>query len=331
MKLLQKSRINWMHGFSAIRVEETMKKVNKKGVKGLFNNGSLLLIALPGIIYLIINNYIPMFGVFLAFKDYNYVDGIFGSPWSGLKNFEYLFRQDAFIIIRNTLLYNLSFIVIGTVVAIIIAIMMHELGTKLRVKFFQSALLLPNMLSWVVVGFIGFAFLNSDTGFINNTIIPLLGGEEVAWYSATKYWPAILILVFLWKSVGYSSIIYMASISGIDKSVFEAAKIDGASKLKQIRYITIPMLKPTVMILTLLSIGRIFYSDFGLFYQVPMNSGALYNVTQTIDTYVYHGLMELNDVGMAAAAGLYQSIVGFILIISVNMFVRKFDNDNALF
>jgi putative aldouronate transport system permease protein len=308
-----------------------MKALEKKKYKGTTKSGPLLLIALPGIVYLIINNYIPMFGVFLAFKDYDFVKGIFGSDWCGFKNFKYLFSQDAFTITRNTILYNVAFIVLGTIAAIFVAILMCELGEKARVKFFQSALLLPNLLSWVVIGFIGYAFLNSDTGFINHTIIKLLGGEQVAWYTTSKYWPVILVLVFLWKNTGYSSIIYMASISGIDKSIFEAAKIDGATKMQQIIHITLPLLKPTVVILTLMAIGRVFYSDFGLFYQVPMDSGALYNVTQTIDTYVYHGLMELNDVGMSAAAGLYQSVIGFILVITANAIVRKVDSDNALF
>jgi putative aldouronate transport system permease protein len=308
-----------------------MNALEKKKYKGTTKSGPLLLIALPGIVYLIINNYIPMFGVFLAFKDYDFVKGIFGSDWCGFKNFKYLFSQDAFTITRNTILYNVAFIVLGTIAAIFVAILMCELGEKARVKFFQSALLLPNLLSWVVIGFIGYAFLNSDTGFINHTIIKLLGGEQVAWYTTSKYWPVILVLVFLWKNTGYSSIIYMASISGIDKSIFEAAKIDGATKMQQIIHITLPLLKPTVVILTLMAIGRVFYSDFGLFYQVPMDSGALYNVTQTIDTYVYHGLMELNDVGMSAAAGLYQSVIGFILVITANAIVRKVDSDNALF
>ena len=232
---------------------------------------------------------------------------------------------------RNTILYNLGFIVFGTTAAIIVAILMFELAKKVRIKFFQSALLLPNLLSWVVIAFLGFAFLNSDTGFINNSIISFFGGDKVSWYSTEKYWPFIIMIVYLWKSVGISSIIYMASISGIDYSIFEAAKIDGATKLQQIKYITLPMLKPTIIILTLMAIGKIFYSDFGLFYQVPMNSGALFNVTQTIDTYVYRGLMELNDVGMSAAAALYQSVIGFILIIAANAFVKKVDSDNALF
>ncbi len=306
-----------------------MFKRNKKA--GLAKSGPLFLIALPGILYLLVNNYIPMFGVFIAFKDFNYVDGVFYSPWNGFKNFEYLFKRDALTIIRNTLLYNLSFIILGTVAAIFVAILMTELGKKMRVRFFQSSLLLPNLLSWVVIGFIGFAFLNSDTGFINNTVMEGLGKDSIPWYSTPKYWPFILIFVYLWKSIGYSSIIYMASIAGIDKGIFEAAKIDGATKLQQIIKITIPMLKPTVMVLTLMAVGRIFYSDFGLFYQVPMNSGVLYDVTQTIDTYVYHSLMELNDIGMSAAAGLYQSVVGFILVVIVNGVVRKVDNENALF
>ncbi len=312
-------------------MKKTNNNISNKKRKGLSKNGPLILIALPGIIYLFINNYIPMFGVFLAFKDFNYAKGIFGSDWIGLSNFKYLFQQDAFTIIRNTFGYNVAFHIIGTIVAITVAILLFELGTKRRAKFFQSSLLLPNLLSWVVIGFIGFAFLNSETGFINNTIISFFGGEGISWYTTSKYWPFILIIVFLWKNVGLNCIIYMSTISGIDKGIFEAAKIDGANKLKQIWHITLPMLKPTVTILTLMAVSKIFYSDFGMFYQVPMNSGAIFDVTQTIDTYVYRGLMELNDVGMSAAAGLYQSVVGFILVISANGLVRKYDNENALF
>jgi putative aldouronate transport system permease protein len=296
------------------------------------SNFALFLIALPGIAYLIINNYIPMFGIFLAFKNYSYVKGIFGSDWCGFSNFEFLFKtKDAWIMTRNTILYNVAFIILGTIMAIFVAILMCELGERMRVKFFQAALLLPNLLSWVVIGFIAYAFLNADTGFINKTILTGLGIDPVTWYSKAEAWPPILIIVNLWKNIGYQSIVYMAAISGIDKSIYEAAAIDGASKVKQIFKITLPMLKPTVTILTLMSIGRIFYSDFGLFYQVPQNSGALYSTTQTIDTYVYRGLMELNNVGMSSAAGLYQSLVGFILVLIANAIVRKFDSENALF
>lgn len=292
----------------------------------------LLLIALPGIAYLLINNYLPMFGAFLAFKDYNYVKGIFGSDWNGFDNFHFLFRtRDAWTMTRNTLAYNAAFIVLGTLAAIFVAILLYELGKRRRVKFFQSALLLPNLLSWVVIGFIVYAFLNADTGFVNNTVYRALGWDPVSWYSTPEPWPFLLVMVYLWKYVGCNSIIYMASISGIDKSIFEAAQIDGASKVQQIFRVTIPMLRPTVVILTLMAVGRIFYSDFGLFYQVPQNSGRLFDVTQTIDTYVYRGLMELNDVGMSAAAALFQSMVGFVLVVGANGLVRKFDADNALF
>ena len=241
-----------------------MEKAIAKSKKRKFKNLPLFMIALPGIVYLLINNYIPMFGIFLAFKNYSLRKGVFGSDWCGLQNFQFLFKtKDAWIMTRNTILYNVAFIIIGTIVAIAIAVMMCELGKKTRVKFFQAALLLPNLLSWVVIGFIAYAFLNADTGFINKTILAL---DPVSWYSYTGAWPAIIIIVNLWKNMGYQSIVYMASISGIDKSIYEAAAIDGATKMQQIFRITLPMLKPTVITLTLMSIGRIFYSDFGLFY-----------------------------------------------------------------
>ena len=310
--------------------DNKMKKVKVKTKYA--KSFPLLMIAAPGILYLLINNYIPMFGIFLAFKNFSYKKGVWGSPWSGFQNFKFLFQtSDALIMTRNTILYNLGFIVLGTVVAIIIAIFLNALGDSIRTKFFQSSLLLPNLMSWVIIAYMVYAFLNSDSGFINNTILKGLGKEEIAWYMQKQYWPFILTFVYLWKNAGYMSIIYLAAIAGIDKSVYEAASLDGASKLQQIFRITLPLLKPTVIIMTLMAVGRIFFSDFGLFYQVPMNSGALYTTTQTIDTYVYRGLMELNDVGMSAAAGLFQSVLGFIVVVSANAFVRKVDSDNALF
>ncbi len=293
---------------------------------------ALWLIALPGIIYFIINNYIPMAGIFLAFKKYSFAKGVFKSPWCGFDNFKFLFQtKDAWIMTRNTILYNVAFIVLGTIIAIAVAIMLNELGRKSRVKLYQAVLLLPNLLSWVVVGFIVYAFLNADTGFINNTVLPALGMEPITWYANTKPWPVLLFIVNMWKNLGYQSIVYMAALAGIDRSLYEAASVDGAGKMRQIFQITLPLLKPTVITLVLMSVGRIFYSDFGLFYQVPQNSGALFPVTQTIDTYVYRGLMKLNDVGMSSAAGLYQSVVGFILVLAANWSVRRLDSDNALF
>jgi len=232
---------------------------------------------------------------------------------------------------RNTILYNFAFIVIGTALGIFVAILLTEIVKSVWAKFYQSALLLPYLLSWVVISYMVFAFLNSDSGFINNAVLKVLGMAPVSWYTKSNIWPFILILVFLWQTVGHTSIIYMASIAGIDKGIYEAAKIDGAGKIKQIFYITLPLLRPTITIMVLMAIGKIFFSDFGLFYQVPMNSGALYGVTQTIDTFVYRGLMELNDVGMSSAAGLFQSCVGFVLVITANALVRKMNPENALF
>ncbi|WP_090924376.1 ABC transporter permease [Paenibacillus polysaccharolyticus] len=299
---------------------------------GLRKTLPLLLLAAPGLLYFLINNYLPMAGIFIAFKDVNYAKGIFGSDWVGFDNFKFLFQtSDAWIMTRNTLLYNLAFIVLGTMLSILIAILMSELLKSVWSKLFQSGLVLPNLISMVVLSYIVFAFLNADSGFINNSILKPLGIPEINWYSEAKYWPYLLVFIQLWKTAGYGSIVYIAFISGIDKSIYEAAKIDGAGKLKQIRMITLPLLKPTIIILTLMSIGRIFNSDFGLFYQVPMNAGALYSTTQTIDTYVYRALMQVNDIGMSAAAGLYQSVVGFILVMAANAIVKKVNPENALF
>ncbi|MDO4268124.1 MAG: ABC transporter permease subunit [Eubacteriales bacterium] len=293
---------------------------------------ALTAIAVPGILYFLINNYIPMMGIFIAFKKFSYAKGIWDSPWYGLNNFKFLFiSNDAWTITRNTLLYNLGFIILGTALSIVFAILLTELGERMRGKLFQSALLFPHLLSWVVVSYLVYALLNSSNGFVNNTILPLLGVEGPDWYAEPKAWPVILTVVFLWKNAGYNAIVYMASIAGIDKGIYEAAKIDGASKMRQIMTITLPMLKPTITIMTLMSIGRIFYSDFGLFYQTPMNSGTLFQVTQTIDTYVYRGLMEQGNVGMSSAAGVFQSLIGFCLVMLANYVVKRRDPDNALF
>jgi putative aldouronate transport system permease protein len=311
-------------------MKKAMTKAQRKGE--INRTLPLCLIALPGLVYLLINNYIPMFGIFIAFKKMDYVKGIFGSDWVGFSNFKFLFQtRDAVVMIRNTVLYNAAFIIIGTICAVAIAILMSEVTKYFVSKIFQAGLVLPNLVSMVVVSYIVYAFLNSENGLVNNSIIEAMGGKGVNWYLQAKYWPFILVIVQLWKTAGYSSIIYIASITGIDKEIYEAAGIDGAGKLKQIAHITLPLLKPTVVIMLLMSIGRIFASDFGLFYQVPMNSGALFNVTQTIDTYVYRGLMTAGNIGMTSAAGLFQSVIGFCLVLLANAIVRKANAENALF
>lgn len=287
---------------------------------------------LPGAAYLIINNYLPMLGLVIAFKKVNYQVGIFNSPWCGLENFMFLFKTgDAFIMVRNTILYNLVFIVLGNAFAILCAIAMDTIKNKFFKRSSQVVILIPYLLSSVIVSYIVFAFLSPGSGFVNNTVLQFLGMEGVNWYSEPGPWPVILTIVYLWMSFGYQSILYYSTLIGIDRSYYEAAVVDGATTWHQIIYVTVPCLKRTVIILVLLAIGRIFFSDFGLFYQVPMHSGLLYSTTQTIDTYVYRALLELNDIGRSSAAGFLQSLLGFICVVSANAIVNKIDSESALF
>lgn len=292
----------------------------------------LFIMMLPGITYLLINNYLPLTGLQLAFKKFKYSQGIWGSQWNGVKNFTYLFRSgDAAVIIRNTILYNLVFLVLGTVFAIFTAILLNEIRQKSMKQAYQTLILIPHMISYVIVSYIAYAFLGNDNGMINSSLLKGMGLPSVSWYTEPKYWPYILTLIHLWKTFGYNSIIYFATIVGIDTAYYEAAIVDGAGTWKLISRITLPLLKPTIITLTLLSIGRLFYSDFGLFYQVPMNSGLLYSTTNTLDTFVYRGLLETNDVGRASAAGFIQSIMGFLLVLGTNLIVRRVESENALF
>ncbi|MFC4598680.1 ABC transporter permease [Cohnella hongkongensis] len=286
----------------------------------------------PALVYFLINNYLPMLGIVIAFKDVNFAKGILNSDWAGFKNFEYLFKtRDAWIITRNTILYNGSFIFLNLFFALAAAILLNEVANRFFKRVYQSLLLLPHLISSVIIGYLVYAFLNMDTGFMNKTVLPLLGLDEISWYSEPQYWPFILPIVSIWKQAGYLCVVFLASIVGIDKEYYEASTIDGASKWQQIRGITIPLIMPVIMIMTLLQIGRIFYSDFGLFYQVPLNSGAILDTTNVIDTYVFRALINLGDIAMSSAAGVYQSLVGFVLVITANLVTRKINRDNALF
>lgn len=292
---------------------------------------ALFSMMLPGLIYLIINNYIPMAGLVIAFKRFNYGKGIWGSDWAGLSNFTYLFKtQDAKNIIRNTIGYNLTFILLGNVLAVAVAVMLNFMRGTLNKKIYQTVILVPYLISMVVVSYIVFGFLSQENGFLNKILISL-GKDPVSWYTTSKYWPFILVFVNLWKGFGYSSILYYATVIGIDSSLYEAATVDGANHWKQVWHVTLPGLRGTIITMVLLSIGRMFYSDFGLFYQVPMNSGALINATNTIDTYVYRGLIELGDISMSSAACVYQSLVGFVLVLTANWVTKKLSSENALF
>ncbi len=290
------------------------------------------LLALPGFIYLIINNYMPMFGIIIAFKDLDFSKGMLGSDWCGFSNFQYLFRsKDAWIITRNTVCYNVVFILLGVVLGIAVAIFLNEIRNKIAVRFYQSVILIPHLMSWVVVSYLVYAMLSTDVGFINQSILKPLGSAPISWYTEPGYWPVILTVVHLWKSIGFSCVIYYSSVIGISTDYYEAATIDGASKWQQIRSITLPLLKPTVITLTILNLGRIFSSDFGLFYQIPRNSGVLYPTTRTLDVYVYNALMNNNDFAMSSAASVYQAVVGFIFIMIANGVIKKISAENALF
>lgn len=291
---------------------------------------------LPGAFVLLINNYIPMLGITLAFERYrfnkNFINSILTSKFVGFDNFEFFFKTpSAWTITRNTILYNLAFIVLGLVIPVMLAVALNELRNKFASKLYQSVLFLPYFLSWIVVSYLAFSFLSYENGFINRSVLSAFGIEDVNWYFETKYWPFILTFFQLWKYTGYNVVVYLAAIAGIDTEYYEAAGIDGASKWQMIRHITLPLLKPLMIIMTLLAVGRIFNADFGLFFNVPRNMGSLYSVTDVIDTYVFRSLRNSNNVGMSTAAGLYQAIVGCVTVFIANSVVRRIDSDKALF
>jgi len=306
--------------------------VKNRFIKEIKNNWPLFAMLMPGGLLVLLFNYLPMAGILLAFQKDDYSKGFLMGDWIGFKNFEPLFKTpDAFNITRNTLLYNLAFIFLGLIAAVFIAISLNEIRSKRAARFYQSMMFLPYFLSWVVISFLVFAFLNPDYGFLNKTIFEPLGIDPVAWYNEPKYWPFILIFVNLWKNAGYNSVIYFAAIMGIDKELYEAAEIDGASRWSRIKHITIPSLVPMMIIMTTLAIGRIFNADFGQFYQIPMNSGTLFSTTNVLDTYIYRSLKVTGDTGIAAAASFYQAVVGFTLVCVTNYAVKKIDPEKSLF
>lgn len=291
----------------------------------------LYLMMLPAFIYLCINNYLPMSGLVLAFKNYNVKNGIWGSEWAGFKNFSFLLtNRELPILFRNTIGYNICFIAVNMVLGVTLAILITEIRNQKFRKLAQSSILFPFVVSIIIVSYMVRGFLDPEAGLLNH-ILEAMGQKRISWYDTSKYWPFILVFVNTWKGVGYGCILYISAILGIDASLFESASLDGASKFQKIRYITIPFLKPTMITVALLSIGRIFASDFGLFYQVPQNSGLIMNVTQTIDTFVYRALTTQSNIGMSAAASFFQSFMGFLLIIIFNAITNKVSKENALF
>lgn len=299
--------------------------------------GVFYIMMAPGLLVLLMNNYLPMIGSLIAFKQIEYTSASFvqsflDSKWVGWANFDYLFStSDAWTITRNTLFYNAVFIVLNLVIGVSLALLFNAMRNRRLAKFHQTTMFLPYFLSMVVISYLVYAFLNPEIGIINKVVLPWFGLDAIDWYTESKWWPYILPIVNTWKGIGYYAVIFLAAIIGIDNEYYEAATIDGASKWRQIRSITLPLIRPVIIILTFLQIGRIFYSDFGLFFQVTRNSGILYDTTLVIDTYVYQGFIVSGDIGMSSAAGLYQAVVGFALVLVSNLVIRRISKDDALF
>ena len=298
----------------------------------------LTLLGLPATIWFAVFCYLPMFGLIISFKEFKLVPGkgflvsLFQSDWCGFKNFNFFLSSNTFgMLLRNTLLYNLVFIVINLVIPVTLAIIINQLYSKFASKCYQTMMFFPYFMSWVVVSYFVYAFLNPDKGLANN-IITALGGEKVMWYSAPIYWPFILAFMSTWKSLGYNMVVYLASITGIDGTLYEAALLDGATKWQQAKYITIPSIKPMIIIMFILNIGKIFYSDFGLFYQVTQGvPNSLYNVASTFDTFIFQNLRTNGmSIGQIAAAGLFQAVCCCATILLANFIVSKLDSDSAI-
>ena len=319
------------------QTSKTVQSIKRNKIKGSFSSGRFIdnlqlgSLALPTVILLLIFSYWPMFGIVLAFKNFKATKGIFGSPWVGFNNFKFFFTSvDAFRVTRNTIGLNFLFITFGTICAVVFAIIMFEVKKAYEVKIYQTIGILPSFLSYVVVGYIVYIILDPTKGLANQ-LLAVFHQKGINWYMEPKYWPVILLLTNIWHSVGLGSIIYYAALMGVDTELYEAAEIDGADKLQKTRYISIPQIVPIITIMTILAIGKIFRADFGLFYNVTKNVGALYPTTDVIDTYVFRALVSAGNIGMSSAVGLFQSVVCFATILLTNWVVKKIQPDNSLF
>lgn len=290
----------------------------------------LTILALPAIVLLLVFSYLPMAGIFIAFKKINYVQGIFNSPWVGFENFKFFFSSnDAWLVTRNTLAYNIAFISIGTALSVLFAILLNEVTRVKLVKIYQTVFFFPFFFSWIIVAYMVYSFIG-PYGVITS-VMDNIGMGSFNFYTETWIWPGLLVFINIWKGLGYTSIIFYAGIMGISNEYYEAAAIDGATRLQMIKSITLPLLTPLITIMTLISIGKIFYADFGLFFFIPREVGQLFPVTQVIDTYVYRMLRGSGDIGMSSAVGLFQSTMGFLLVLVSNHIVKKVNPENKIF
>lgn len=317
----------------------TKAKKEKKNIKGKWsrNDTELTLLAVPTAIWYVLFSFLPMFGLIIAFKDYkimpgkSFIENVINSSWSGFKNFEFLVKSnDLFVILRNTIVYNLVFIVVGMIFAVALAIMISELHSKRKSKVYQTLMFFPYFMSWVVVSYFLDAFLNQDNGLINSMLRDA-GSSPIQWYMSSNVWPFILVFMYLWKTTGYNMIIYLSSISGIDTTLYEAASIDGATKWQQVVNITLPCLKKVIIMMFILNVGKVFYSDFGLFFQLSQGaSGSIFNTTATIDTYVYNAIKSATPIGMTSAVTFFQSVSCCITILIANAIVKKIDEESSI-
>lgn len=306
---------------------ETNKPSSIKG--SWVDRTALYFMLLPGVIWVILFQYLPKFGIILAFKDFRVNKGIFGSEWNGWENFKILFdTPEAWLVTRNTLLYNIVFILLNLILAVSIAIMFNEVKSKFWAKTYQTVFLMPHFLSYVIVAYLVFGFLSAENGIVNKSVLPMLGIKPISWYSEPKYWPYILVFVKMWKSIGYNSIVYLAAIAGINKEYYEAGEVDGANKWQQIVHITLPGIRNMIAIMTVMAFGGVMNSDFGLHYNIPMDSGLIKETTEVLGTYIYH---TKDDVAFSTAAGLYVSVVGLVMLLCVNWVARKIDPESSLF
>jgi putative aldouronate transport system permease protein len=302
-------------------------------LKDIVKNRALYIMFLPAMLLLLLFNYLPLSGLVLAFKDVSFTEGIWGSDWTKpfYNNFIFLFSSDSAIrAFRNTILLNSLFIVFGVFFEVGLALLLNEINNKHFKRITQSITILPYFVSWIVVGVFAYNFFSTDNGAVNG-VLSRLGIPKVEWYCKPEVWPFILVVINRWKASGYGSIIYLATLAGIDSSYYEAAQIDGATKWHQIKYITIPLLRPTIIIMTLLQVGKIMNADFGMFYALVGEASQVFSTSEVIDTFVYRGLKQTGDIGMASAAGFVQSIISFVLVIFSNTWARKLDKDSAIF
>lgn len=286
---------------------------------------------LPAVIFFFMFNYMPLPGIYVAFVKYNYRNGIFGSKFIGLDNFKFLDTSgQLWTLTKNTILYNLAFIILGNMLAVFVAILLNEMQSKWFKKVSQTILFLPYFISQVLVGLLVFNLLNYDTGFVNG-ILSSLGMERWQPYSDPNVWPVLMVVIYLWQQTGYNSVVYFASIMGIDGEMMEAAKVDGANGFQRIRYIILPSLKPTIVILLLFALGGIVKGNFGLFYNIVGSNPILYPTTDIIETFVYRSTVQSFNFSTASAVGFYQSVVGFVIVMTVNYIVKKIEPDYSLF